>query len=216
MDAQFWHARWTENRIGFHEAEGNALFRAQFGALDLPAGSRVFVPLAGKSRDINYLLDRGYQVVASELSARAVETWFAERGVTPEITHSGALTCYGSPGLVFWAGDVFDLSPETVGSIDAVYDRAALVALPADQRRAYAAHIHHLSGGAPQLLLSFEYDQARMPGPPFSVDRAELMRVYGRFYALRELARCIVAGKLKRKVEADEVAWLLSRLARSA
>lgn len=216
MDAEFWHARWTQNRIGFHETEGNALFRARFGALNLPVGSRVFVPLAGKSRDINWLLDRGYRVVASELSARAVEAWFAERGVTPGIMRAGALTRYRGPGLVFHVGDVFQLRPEDAGRIDAVYDRAALVALPAAQRLEYAAHIHHLAGGAPQLLLCFEYDQARMPGPPFSVDRAELMRVYGRFYALRELARCEVPGKLKRKVEADEVAWLLSRLAHPA
>ena len=210
MDANFWHTRWAENRLGFHESEGNALFRAQFGALGVPPGSCVCVPLAGKSQDIGWLLGQGYQVSAAELSAQAVEQWFAGQGITPEITQAGALTRYDAPGLVFWAGDVFDLTPQLLGPVDAVYDRAALVALPESMRPAYAAHIHRLTHGALQLLLCFEYDQSAMPGPPFSVDRAEIMRVYGRHYALQELARLQMPVKLKNKVEAQEVAWRLS------
>ena len=213
MDATFWHTRWAENRLGFHESEGNALFRAQFGALNLPPGGCVFVPLAGKSQDIRYLLGQGYRVSAVELSTQAVDSWFAEHHLTPAITQVGTLARYDihdAPGLVFWAGDVFDLTPQLLGPVDAVYDRAALVALPESMRPAYAAHIHRLTRGALQLLLCFEYDQSAMPGPPFSVDRAEIMRVYGRHYALQELARLQMPVKLKNKVEAQEVAWRLS------
>lgn len=209
MDAEFWHERWRENRLGFHQSDYNALLVAHFDRLELPAGARVFVPLCGKTRDIAWLLDQGYRVSGAELSALAVDQLFADLQLAPEITQADGLAQYAAPGIDIFAGDIFDLTAARLGTTDAVYDRAALVALPHDMRPRYGAHLHAITGGAAQFLLCFEYDQSRMEGPPFSVDAGEVARVYHGHYALQEVARRPVQGGLKGVVPAEEVAWLL-------
>src|SRR6185503_16992975 len=151
--------KWERNEIGFHNAEAHPLLVAHFGALSLPKGSRVFLPLCGKTRDIDWLLASGYRVAGAELSPIAVEQLFAELGTVPEVAEIGQLRRYSADGSDIFAGDIFALSRDVLGPVDAVYDRAALVALPKDMRGNYAAHLAEVTGRAPQLLISFDYDQ---------------------------------------------------------
>jgi len=210
MHAQFWHDRWSRNEIGFHEADGNALLNAHFGALGLAPGSRVFVPLCGKTRDIGWLLTQDCRVIGAELSRIAVEQLFDDLKLTPEITELDDLTLFSARRLKVYVGDIFALSRDILSGVDAIYDRAALVALPTDVRTAYAAHLHRISGGAPILQLSFEYDQTQCDGPPFSIDKAELQRLYADLYDIAELARTDVPGGLKGRCPAEEAVWHLS------
>ena len=209
MEHEFWHERWNRNEIGFHEAEANALMVAHLGALDLDPRARLFLPLCGKTRDIAWLLDKGYRVVGSELSETAIRQLFADLRIEPEVSEHGALRRFTAPDIDILVGDIFDVTADCLGPVDAVYDRAALVALPAPTRELYAAHVHAITGGAPQLLICFEYDQAVMPGPPFSVDAAEVERVHGDRYAPTPLASVTVEGGLKGKCPATETVWLL-------
>lgn len=64
MDANFWHEKWQRREIGFHQPQANPLLVAYFDKLNLAAGSRVLLPLCGKTRDIAWLLDRGFRVAA--------------------------------------------------------------------------------------------------------------------------------------------------------
>ena len=130
MEADFWHERWSDGRIGFHEAEGNALLQAHFPALGLEAGARVFVPLSGKTRDIGWLLAQGFRVVAAELSEIAIRELFEELGLAPEVVETGPLTLWRAPGLDAFVGDVFDLDAGRLGTVYAVLDRAAVLSLP--------------------------------------------------------------------------------------
>ena len=209
MEAEFWHERWRENRLGFHQSDYNALMVAHFDRLELGEDARVFVPLCGKTRDIAGLLTRGYRVVGAELSDLAVNQLFADLGIAPALSDAGPLQHYAAPGIEVFVGDIFDLEAERLGHVDAVYDRAAVVALPKDMRGSYAAHMHAITHGAPQFLLSFEYDQSAMEGPPFSVDAAELERIYGQTFTLTPLVEAEVEGGLKGTVPATERAWLL-------
>jgi thiopurine S-methyltransferase len=209
MDANFWHERWEKNEIGFHQAEANALMAGHFAALSLAEGARVFVPLCGKTRDIAWLLARGYRVAGAELSRTAVEQLFADLGVDPEISSHGELLRFDAAKVEIFVGDIFDLAADELGDVDAVYDRAALVGLPVGLRERYAAHVAGITKGAPQLLISFEYDQAAMEGPPFSIDRAEVMRVHGGRYRPEELGGAPVAGGLRGNTPARETVWLL-------
>jgi len=59
------------------------------------------------------------------------------------------------------------------------------------------------------LLISFDYDQTLLAGPPFSVVDAEINRHYGSAYTPTVLARVDVAGGLKGKCPAKEIVWLL-------
>lgn len=209
MDADFWHRKWERNDIGFHNSEAHPLLVAHFAALALPKGSRVLLPLCGKTRDIHWLLAAGYRVAGAELSRIAVEQLFAELGVAPDVAEAGALCRYSAPGIDIFAGDIFALSRDRLGPVDAVYDRAALVALPAETRGRYAAHLAAITGRAPQLLISFDYDQSLLEGPPFSVTGEEIARLYRDTYQPTLLAEADVAGGLKGKCPALETVWRL-------
>lgn len=208
MESNFWHRRWENNDIGFHEGEANALMVRHFQRLDLPPGSRVFLPLCGKTRDIAWLLSQGYRVVGAELSALAIAQLFAELGVEPEVTRLGAMDHNHAPGVEIFVGDIFDLTADQIGAVDAVYDRAALVAMPKGLRDRYAAHLADITQTAPQLLICFEYDQSLMRGPPFSVDADEVARLYRGRYAPKLLERAATQGGI-RGIAAQEAVWLL-------
>lgn len=208
MDEDFWHDRWQANRIGFHEGKPNALLVEHFAALGAPARGRVFLPLCGKTRDIAWLLSRGCRVAGAELSELAIGQLFEELGMEPDISALGNPKLYSAPDIDIFVGDIFALTADQLGPVDAVYDRAALVALPPDMRSAYAAHIAALTGNAPQLLICFEYDQSKFGGPPFSIDRAEVERCYGGRYELSRLAQVDAAGGI-RGTAATETVWLL-------
>jgi thiopurine S-methyltransferase len=127
----------------------------------------------------------------------------------PNIQQVGTLKHYSGPSIDIYTGDIFNLDAQTLGGVDGIYDRAALVALPTDMRKRYAAHLVEISQGAPQLLISYTYDQALIDGPPFSINTAEVERLYGANYTLKTLKTYDVEGGLKGKVPATETVWLL-------
>lgn len=209
MEANFWHAKWEKGEIAFHQDEVNPLLLEHFGALSLPTGSRVFVPLCGKTRDIRWLLEAGYRVAGAELSRVAVEQLFADMGLEPGISQVGPLTRFAAENIDIYSGDIFELTGSELGQIDAVYDRAALVALPAAMRQRYVDHLVAITGRARQLLVAYEYDQSLQDGPPFAVGADEVRRLYGRHYEPALLASTEVAGGLRGKCPATEHVWLL-------
>jgi thiopurine S-methyltransferase len=176
MEPAFWHKRWADNQIGFHESRVHPLLVAHFDALALPRGARVFLPLCGKTLDIDWLLLAGYRVAGAEISSLAVAQLFERSGATPAVERFDGGQRWSAAGLDVFVGDIFDMRAEVLGPVDAVYDRAALIALPPAMRVAYARHLRVLTGGAPQLLVTLDYDQALVDGPPFAVSSAEVQQ----------------------------------------
>lgn len=211
MEAQFWHERWERGEIGFHESQVNPALVQHLGRLNLARGSRIFLPLCGKTLDFAWLLAQGHQVAGVELSSLAIDELFVSLGMTPAVTPAGALTRYSAKNIDIWVGDIFALSSSELGRVDAIYDRAALVALPEDMRNRYAAHLISLTQTAPQLLITYEYDQHLYEGPPFSVPEEELQRHYDGTYQLELLAQMQIEGGFKGKVDAAIATWLLQR-----
>lgn len=211
MDKNFWHRKWERNEIAFHEREANPLLIKYFTHLSLPAGSRVFLPLCGKTRDIHWLLSQGYRVAGSELSKVAVEQLFSELGVEPSITVIDQVSRFSAHHLDVLVGDIFNLSGHTLGPLDAIYDRAALVALPESMRVRYAAHLVEITDGASQLLITHDYDQRLLDGPPFAVRAEDVGRYYQGSYHLTLLASVEIQGGLKGKCAAVEQVWLLKK-----
>lgn len=209
MDEGFWHKKWERNEIAFHEREANALLAIYFRNLSLAAGNRVFLPLCGKTLDIHWLLSHGYRVAGAELSRIAVDQLFSELGVEPTITKVGQASRYSANKIDIFVGDIFNLSRGILGEVDAVYDRAALVALPGALRDRYAAHLIEITDRAPQLLITYDYDQKLVDGPPFAVSHEEVARHYQRSYELERLASSDIKGGLKGKWPAAEHVWLL-------
>ncbi len=211
MDAAFWHQKWEANEIGFHEGEANRLLVKYFNALSLAEGRRVFVPLCGKTLDIAWLLSNGFRVAGAELVESAIEQLFSELGIEPEISEVGGVKRYSAKNIDIFVGDIFAVSSEILGSVDAIYDRAALVALPEEIRRRYTGHLMEISDRTPQLLLTFEYDQSVMDGPPFSISNEEVIQHYGDRYELTLMESIAIPGGLKGKCAATENVWLLKK-----
>lgn len=209
MQADFWHQKWQSGEIGFHEGQPNALLVKHFNALGLAQGCRVFLPLCGKTRDIDWLLTNGYRVAGAELSELAVRALFDDLGIEPRVESIGSLKHFSGKNVDIFAGDIFSLSADMLGLVDAVYDRAALVALPAATRERYCQHLVHLTRHAPQLLIAFQYDQRQIDGPPFSIEPAEVARHYSTQFNLQCLESASVVGGLKGKVAATETVWHL-------
>lgn len=175
MQADFWLDRWQSNRIGFHRDTPLPLLVRHWQALALAAGSRVFVPLCGKSLDMVWLAEQGHRVLGIELSAMAVEQFFEERGLDPRIHTSPAGTHYSSGPWELVVGDAFAIPAGLLVDCAGVYDRAALIALPPGMRALYAqTSLQRLPAGCRGLLVTLEYPQAEKAGPPFSVEEAEV------------------------------------------
>lgn len=210
MDISFWHEKWKNNNIGFHQNEANQLLVKHLSGLELAKESRVFVPLCGKTPDIAWLLANGYRVAGVELSEKAVKQLFEERGIKPAITAGGKLKRYSANNIDIYVGDIFSLTKKMLGPIDAVYDRAALVALPREMRKRYTAHLIAITDEAPQLLICYEYDQHLMEGPPFSISGKEIKQHYSDYFDLSRAASRKVQVKGLEAIE--EQAWLLKNL----
>jgi len=212
MQLDFWHTKWQKNEIGFHLNEANPLLVQYFSALQLKPQSRIFLPLCGKTLDIAWLRAQGYQVSGAELSKIAVDDLFSQLNLTPIIKNIGEITQYSAKNIDIFVGDIFKLTPAMLGNVDAIYDRAALVALPEEMRKLYTAHLIAITQNAPQLLICFEYDQAIHAGPPFSITDDEVKKHYHKVYAIHLLASQSLADGLKGKFPATEKVWHLAPL----
>lgn len=182
MKHEFWHERWEKNEIGFHldKVHPSLVRVVKEGSLQ----GRVFVPLCGKTLDIGFLLEQGFEVVANELSVLAVDQLFAALQMTPDVSpwiQDGEKIgqCYRATGLTVWVGDYFKLTPDELGRVDWVYDRAAVIALPDKMRADYVALMQRLVPNGQKWVITLEYNQAEMSGPPFSVKQGELEELYG-------------------------------------
>lgn len=187
MEPKFWHERWELNEIGFHQNQTHPGLHEYWPQLGVTAG-QVFVPLCGKSLDMVWLHRQGHAVLGVELSPIAVQDFFQEQGTTPTNGMVDDFQSFADGEIELLCGDFFDLQPKHLRDIKAVYDRAALIALPQDMQTQYAGHLLKvLPQRPPILLITFEYDQKEMQGPPFSVPEARVVALFGEAYRIDKL-----------------------------
>jgi thiopurine S-methyltransferase len=191
MEPQFWHERWARNEIGFHQSQVNALlteFWPPFSAEIVQTGS-VLVPLCGKTLDMIWLHEQGNHIVGVELSADALRDFFREQALSFVSRESAGFECFDSNGYRLLAGNFFDLTADQLGPVKAVYDRAALIALPEGTQANYVRHLLELLPDRPPIfLVTLEYDQAEMNGPPFAVSEQRVRTLFGSTYTIEVLA----------------------------
>jgi thiopurine S-methyltransferase len=190
LQPEFWHERWRIGQIGFHQSKVDSYLNRYWPKLGLARSCRVFVPLCGKSLDLLWLLERGHGVTGVELSAIALESFCMEHGIPARRRIVDGFDVFESVNLQLYLGDFFALTPELLGPVTAVYDRAALISWCPELRAAYVDHATALtSPGTQTLLVTLEYSQAQIKGPPFSVVAADVARLYARNHAIQELSR---------------------------
>ncbi|ERH57111.1 thiopurine S-methyltransferase [Pseudomonas simiae] len=196
MEPEFWQERWARNQIGFHLPEVNPYLQRHWSQLALVEGARVLVPLCGKSLDLMWLASHGLRVMGVELSEQAVEAFFSEQNLVPRITRRDAFTVYQTDLIEVWCGDFFALDAEALAGRTALYDRAALIALPPLMRAQYAEHLSRLlPSGCQGLLITLDYDQSQKAGPPFAVTDDEVKVLFGSDWTVKTLQEQDVLGE---------------------
>lgn len=189
MKKDFWLERWERGETGFHQDEINPYLRQYWQELHLARDSMVFVPLCGKSRDMLWLREQGHHVLGVELSAIAARAFFEENGYIPQHITSGKTDRYEADGICILCGDFFDLTEDDLSQVTSVYDRASLIALPPELRERYACHLAGILPPVTQILLiTVEYPEAEMQGPPFSVSPDEVEALYREHADVRLMA----------------------------
>ncbi len=179
MQANFWHDMWASGVVGFHQAEMNEFLTDYWQKLDLKGSETVLVPLCGKSLDMLWLVKQGHRVLGVELSQQALDEFLTENGVTAQPVQHAHYCGYELENMRLLCGDFFQLTPEECQEVKAVYDRAAIVALPPEMRAQYVAHLRDiLPKETSYLMITMEYDQSRVSGPPFSVPEAEVRQLF--------------------------------------
>ncbi len=188
MDAEFWKKRWENDETGFHLDEVNPFLPRFWPQLHIHNKSQVFVPLCGKSLDLCWLREQGHEVWGVELSPLALQQFFSKQGLKPEIHRAGAFEIWQAEGIRLFCGDFFELTPELLGQPSVVYDRASMIALPPVMRPDYVRHLQLLApASVPRLLVTLDYEQVQMDGPPFAVSEPEVQVLYGDSFQIEKI-----------------------------
>lgn len=181
MESTFWRERWELGQIGFHSEVVNPWLLKHWSQVAvLTEYKKVFVPLCGKTVDMLWLSEQGYEVIGCELSSIAVSDFFTEHELSVTRTTEGDFEVWRSGNITIYCGDFFAMQPEHLNGCEIVYDRASLIALPESMRLSYAEQLMSLSKKTAMniLLITLEYPQEAMAGPPFSVDSQEVEHYY--------------------------------------
>ena len=200
MEKDFWLERWEQEQTGFHQNEINSYLRQHWQ--HLAGNGPVFVPLCGKSLDMLWLRKQGLDVVGVELSPIAVEAFFEENALIPHRVNRDKFDRFDADSIRILCGDFFDLRIDDLADVNAVYDRASMVALPAEMRERYVRHLVNVLPPATRILLiTFDYLQAEMSGPPFAVSVSEVESLYREYAEVRLLAQVDVLADNPRFAE---------------
>lgn len=210
MDHDFWHERWEKNETGWHANEPNPHLVKYSDTLNLRSGYRVFIPLCGKTVDIPWLVSEGYKVCGAELAEVAIQQLFESMSLEPEVTSVGQLKKYSADCIDLFVGDFFELTAVDLGPVNAIFDRGALVALPASTRIQYAKHLQQITRKAQILLVCFDYDQSLLEGPPFSITYDEVKQLYAASYDIKQLASEDAKAMLDVDFDLVENVWKLT------
>ena len=123
MDKQYWHAKWQQLDIGFNQTSPNVLLQKFLPQFGLTAGMKIFVPLCGKTVDMLWLLEQGYEVIGVEVSPLACEAFFKEYDIQVTVTQHHDFMVYKNQDktITLFCGDFFGLNKEILGHIDLIY-----------------------------------------------------------------------------------------------
>jgi thiopurine S-methyltransferase len=218
VQPDFWLDRWRTAQIGFHQAAVDRHLKAYWPLLELPANSPVFVPLCGKSLDLMWLRERGHSVKGVELSPVALESFFMEHGILGRRRSLPDFDVYEADGFTLFCGDYFKLTPALLGSVPAIYDRAALISWTPAAREAYVNQLTDLTRpGTQMLLIAIEFPPEQMKGPPFPLTRDAIDDLYADRYSIEELGRHEILDleprlKARGLTELREVCYRMTRL----
>lgn len=209
MEAGFWHKMWASGRVGFHQAKINVFLKIYWPTLGLQGAEEVLVPLCGKTLDMLWLTEQGHDILGVELSQTALDAFLVENNLTAAPVQHQQFCGYELEKMTLLCGDFFHLTAQQCIEVKAVFDRAALVALPSVMRQSYAQHLTDiLPKGAKILLVNLEYGNDPTMGPPFSVSEAEVRTLFGAAFSIEQVGQ---SDMLRKGHQALEKVFVLTK-----
>ena len=177
----FWESRWQNGQTGWHNEMVNEHLQRHQCVLLREESPTVLVPLCGKSLDLAWLHSVGCTVIGVDLVKQPLEDFFTEQGLVPSIEKRAGIEAFTAHGQTLLHANIFDVNEKTIGLVDAIYDRAALVALSPQQREAYVEHcLALLKSGGSILLITYDAPVADDQGPPFPVRRGTIEQLFSK------------------------------------
>ncbi|MDH5655949.1 MAG: thiopurine S-methyltransferase [Spirochaetia bacterium] len=186
MELEFWKERWQNQQIGFHRSDVNPYLSSFFQEI-CSSCRNVIVPLCGKSLDMIWLSEKGMEVAGVEISDLAVKSFFTENSLEYSVSRTEPFQVFKSGKITIYCGDFFQFKTELFDLIDCVYDRASLIALPKEMRKNYLKIMKGLKAGSEIMLVSMEYPEGEMNGPPFSVPEKEVFELYEEDFTVEKI-----------------------------
>ena len=183
-----WLKFWENNETNWHGDKITQELVEYFELFELETRDKVFVPLCGKSLDMIYIMNQGFSVVGVEISEIGVRQFFSENNLAYKITKVDDFDLYSTENLEIYCGDFFALTSKHLNNVKSVFDRKSLIALEPEVRQKYVKHLNDIiSLGARILLVTLQYPQYQMSGPPFSVDKSEVESLFSMAFESQEL-----------------------------
>lgn len=190
MEGDYWLQRWQKNQIGFHLDEPIPWLMKYWPQLNISKQGRVLVPLCGKSLDMLWLRDQGYDVLGVELSDIAIQQFLQENDLRADTHETSMGVHYTMPGIEIIQGDVFALSEAIYASCGSIYDRASIIAFPEAMRKRFATEVYgRMPKGSQAFMITLDYPEAEKQGPPFSVRYEELQQLLQHNWQVTQLDR---------------------------
>ena len=178
-DYNAWESRWNEGRIGFHRDSVNPHLVTYLNHLKRTGAKEIAVPLCGKSLDLIWLKEQDWNVTGIELVQKAIHEFFSYWNKRPTRSDIENRPNYRHENLNMLNADIFDLPVSLNGQFDAIYDRAAIVALPPAMRIRYAdILLKLLKPGGRALIITYEAPTAPDSGPPYNVYEEEIPNLF--------------------------------------
>ncbi len=183
-----WLKFWENNETNWHGDKITQELVEYFELFELEPRDKLFVPLCGKSLDMLYIMNQGFSVVGVEISEIGVRQFFSENNLAYKITKVDDFDLYSTENLEIYCGDFFALTSKHLNNVKSVFDRKSLIALEPEVRQKYVKHLNDIiSLGARILLVTLQYPQYQMSGPPFSVDKSEVESLFSMAFESQEL-----------------------------
>ncbi len=187
MNNEFWLNKWKTNDIAFHEKDANPDLINYLSELNLHQGDCIFVPFCGKSKDMLWLAEKGFNVIGVELSTIACNDFFSELNITPTIVQKPKFSVYQYKNIKLFCGDLFDLTSADLSSVKAIYDCKALIALPFNLRKKYVDHIISCTQTKINILVLTRESNSVVTPPPFPINKAEIDLLFNSHFDVKQI-----------------------------
>lgn len=170
--ASFWSQVYQENRDGWELGTPTPVLTNEFArvAAELPKGSRVCVPGAGRGHDAAYLADQGYDVTALDIAPEAERDFRARYPRSP---------------VKYLREDIFAHLKATPGAYAAVFEHTIFCAIEPSRRTEYIQAVHtSLKAGG--FYFGVFFVRTAPGGPPFGLTQWELREHTQNLFKIRD------------------------------